>query len=227
MKTIFLIAFSVVLTACTTPRANYSPVPQAISEPPLNSISTVSVGDTMLRQGEFTEHEAIFVPAAIPAGLYTIQPGYYLKTGEDGSTEFYYPGGPQAGRVDKPAIADNWSNVIIRNGNPTQICVLTVYGLAITTCNSENKFKRQKVDGFQRDSFQQTLIYSGKSGNKINIAYREFSNSLARPAFNNNVEYDLSDSKIIAYKGAQLEILEATNQHIKFKLLKNFNAAVR
>lgn len=83
------------------------------------------------------------------------------------------------------------------------------------------------MPSLHRDSFQQTLLYSGKVGNKINIGYREFSNSLARPAFNNNVEYDLSESKTIAYKGAQLEILEATNQHIKFRLIKNFNSAVR
>ncbi len=83
------------------------------------------------------------------------------------------------------------------------------------------------MPSFHRDSFQQTLLYSGKVGNKINIGYREFSNSLARPAFNNNVEYDLSESKTIAYKGAQLEVLEATNQHIKFRLIKNFNSAAR
>ena len=62
-------------------------------------------------------------------------------------------------------------------------------------------------------------------GTKVNIGYREFSASLARPAFNNNVEYDLSESRVVGYKGAQLEILEATNQHIKYKVLRNFNGA--
>lgn len=77
------------------------------------------------------------------------------------------------------------------------------------------------------DSFQQTLIYSGKVGNKINIGYREFSGSIARPAFNNNVEYDLSESTTIGYKGAQLEIIEATNQYIKYRVIKNFNSALQ
>ncbi len=76
-----------------------------------------------------------------------------------------------------------------------------------------------------QDSFQQTLIYNGRVGSKINIGYREFSNNTARPAFNNNVEYDLNESPNIAYKGAELAIIEATNQHIKFKLLRNFNEA--
>ncbi|MCD0195610.1 hypothetical protein K1T77_12420 [Acinetobacter baumannii] len=44
-----------------------------------------------------------------------------------------------------------------------------------------------------------------------------------RPAFNNDVEYDLSQSKEIGYKGALLEIIEATNQDIKYKVIRNFN----
>ena len=60
-------------------------------------------------------------------------------------------------------------------------------------------------------------------GNKINIGYREFSSNSARPAFNNDVEYDLNESKQIGYKGALLEVIKATNQDITYKVLKNFN----
>ena len=74
-----------------------------------------------------------------------------------------------------------------------------------------------------KNSFQRSLIYNGKIGDKINVAYREFSNDLARPAFNNNVEYDLKESKTIAYKGAVIEVLDANNQIIKYRVLKNFN----
>ena len=73
-----------------------------------------------------------------------------------------------------------------------------------------------------KNFFQQTLIYSGISGDKINITYRESSGSIVNPSFSNNVEYDLSKSKIIGYKGCRLEVVKATNQSIKFKLLSNF-----
>lgn len=227
MRPFLTLLFIVILSGCAAPRANYAPMSQAISEPPLNSINTISIGDIMVRQGEYTEHDAIFVSHPINAGAYTIQPGNYLKTGEESGAEFYYPGGSEPGRVDKSMFADNWSSVIIKNHGSPQICVLTVYGTSITTCNDGSNFQRRKVSSLQRDSFQQTLIYSGKIGNKVNVAYREFSNSLARPAFNNNVEYDISESKIVGYKGAQFEIIEATNQHIKFRLIKNFNSATR
>ncbi len=41
------------------------------------------------------------------------------------------------------------------------------------------------------NSFQQTLIYSGKFGNKINVEGTVNSQVIKpRPAFNNDVEYD-------------------------------------
>jgi len=57
------------------------------------------------------------------------------------------------------------------------------------------------------------------------VGYREFSNNLARPAFNNTVEYDLTDSKIIGYRGARIEVIEATNEFRKYKVIQNFNKA--
>lgn len=82
--------------------------------------------------------------------------------------------------------------------------------------------KRVKLPTLADNSFQQTLIYSGRIGDRITLGYREFSNSLARPAFNNDVEYDLNESKIVGYKGARVEVIEATNQEITYKVLSNF-----
>jgi hypothetical protein len=95
----------------------------------------------------------------------------------------------------------------------------------VHACQSNIPFERPKRPVLQSDSFQQTLIYSGKVGNKINIGYREFSNNLARPAFNNAVEYDLTDSRIIGYRGARIEVIDATNEFIKYKVIQNFNKA--
>lgn len=46
---------------------------------------------------------------------------------------------------------------------------------------------------------------------------------MARQAFSNDVEYDLSESHQVRYKGALLEIINATNQSITYKVIRNFN----
>lgn len=212
------------LVGCASPKYNYVPASVAISEPPIGSVTTVRIGDTMLRQGKYREHDALYLRAAREISwAYTLHPGYYFKDGEDESAEFYSPGrGENGGKVEKAALADPWKSVMTKK-SAQELCVVTVFNA--TSCNAVQDIERTKRPVLTDDSFQQTLIYNGRVGSKINIGYREFSNNLARPAFNNSVEYDLNDSNLIAYKGAEMEILEATNQHIKFKLIRNFNAS--
>ena len=72
-------------------------------------------------------------------------------------------------------------------------------------------------------SFKQELIYGGKIGNIIKIHYREYLNNLARSAFAQNLEYDLSDSNFIRFKNFSFEILDADNSVIKFKVTSDNN----
>jgi len=214
------------ILSCTTVSSRYVPLVIAISEPPLNSVNIAQLGDNLLRQGTFSEHDAIYVKSDIdvgPFGEYTIRPGFYLKGGENQDSDFFTPstyGG--GGSVVRNPFVDPWKWVRAYKGRNT-ICIVTVFSVSI--CEDGAAFERTRQPVAASNSFQQTLIYSGKLGNKLKISYREFSGSLARPAFNNDVEYDLNESNLIGYKGARLEVIEATNDHIKYKVIKNFNAA--
>ena len=101
MKSLFMFVCVLLLAACASPKYNYMPVTTAISEPPIDSVSLVQVGDTMLRQGKYQEFDAIYLTRqADPSWAYTLYPGYYLKQGEDDTAEYYYPGGgDDSGRV--------------------------------------------------------------------------------------------------------------------------------
>jgi len=73
------------------------------------------------------------------------------------------------------------------------------------------------------------LIYSGRAGNVLNITYREhnfrvtsagLSQGSPRPAFTQQVQYDLSTSDIIVFQGWVIKVLDANNQTIRFKVEK-------
>jgi len=70
-------------------------------------------------------------------------------------------------------------------------------------------------------SATQQLIYSGKSGTVIRIMYREFANQLARPAFSQDLTYDLAESPIITFRDTKIEVKEASNSNIRFLVLKS------
>ncbi len=221
-KMLALSAFALILVGCASPKYNYTPKVTEISDPPVGSVNTSYIGDAMLRQGSYTEYDGIVVtqPAKV-AIAYTVLPGQYKKTGEDNKREYYIPsGGEKSGGIDKAWVADPWKSIMAEKST-NKLCVITVFNAY--TCSDNMPFERKKINMASADSFQQTIMYSGKIGNKINLSYREFSNSIARPAFNNDVEYDLSESKVLGYKGARIEVIEATNQYIRYKVVSNFN----
>jgi hypothetical protein len=102
----------------------------------------------------------------------------------------------------------------------SKFCAITAYN--IKTCKKDVSFRKDNRTNESLDSFQQTLIYSGRVGNKVNIGYREFSGDRARPAYNNDVEYDISTDKVIAYKGADIQIINADNKEITYIVNRNF-----
>ena len=221
---LYILFYMMLLYGCAAPRYNYIPESRNISEPPLNIISVAQVGDEMVRQGKVTEHEAIQVTVPVSVGTfgnsYTIMQGIYKKAGEDDEYGYYVPyEGHDSGFITKAALVDPWKCIATMKSE-RQIGIVTAFNVRIMgKATGVNWIKKSfKAD----DAFQQTLIYNGKSGSKIRLGYREFSNNLARPAFNNDVEYDLDESKTIGYKGARIEVLEATNQIIKYKLIQNF-----
>jgi hypothetical protein len=229
LQSILLIIASVVLAGCAAPKVNYQPVTNNISEPPLNSINEKYIGDELLRQGKYREHDAIHVTVPTKASwAYTVHPGYFLKMGEDEVAEYYRIGGAgeESGFIEKSAFADPYQSLMVKR-DKNALCVVTVMNVAACDEGHSTGFDKIKKPIVSQDTVQRTLIYSGKVGNKINVGYREFSGNTARPAFSNNVEYDLSESMSIGYKGALLEILEATNRSIKYKVISNFNAAER
>lgn len=219
----FLIISAILaLAGCASPTYNYAPKTADLSFPEVGAIAVARVGDKMLSQGKYVESEAITVSEQEQIGLaYTVQPGYFLMQGKDSKAKYYkFTTGNGAGQIVKSALADMPKAIMVENSDK-EFCIITWIDSYI--CDDEVKFKEDKVEVVTPDSFQQTLIYNGKVDDKINVGYREFNSNMARDSFRNEVEYDLSESSIIGYRGARLEIIEATNQNIKYRVISNFN----
>ena len=226
---------------CATPSFNYTPERTELSIPSLSVEALSYVGESMLTQGAHLTHDAIYLKEDVSfrtLGIldYIMKTGYYVKKGEDDQFEYYLPAKAHqdAGKVvnnENLSDEDNRSTydsvLIDKQKGVLGIMDVTELGTAIYRANEKSKdsFEKRKFTEISPDDFQQTLLYSGRIGDKVNISYREFSNYVARSAFNHDVEYDLSESMTIGYKGAQIEIIEATNELIRYKVLRNFNKA--
>lgn len=82
------------------------------------------------------------------------------------------------------------------------------------------KINFQKISVWAPGSKRKEILYNGKSKDTIKLAYREYIDDVARPAFYQDLNFDLAESKLIGFKGIQIEIIEATNSTIMFKVIK-------
>lgn len=75
-------------------------------------------------------------------------------------------------------------------------------------------------------NFQRVLEYSGRTGNAISIFYKEFNEiqngAFIRPAFTQEFKFDLGESNVIGIKGARIEVMQANNTGITYKVLAHF-----
>lgn len=220
LKFVLLAAALNSLFGCAIQRTLYQSQSETFSIPALDVVATASPGESLLSQGRRRVYDAININQPVSIDNFILPTGNYIKQSESSIFDYY-----TWDEVSHPTRGGIFSDgqhlkavMILRKGEMT--CVETFTSKIY--CSSSVKFQKVTTTVQDQESFQMTLLYSGKIGNKINLSYREFSGSLARAAFSNAVEYDLSESSVLSYKGSLIEVLEATNQIIRYKVLRNF-----
>lgn len=86
---------------------------------------------------------------------------------------------------------------------------------------TDTLFRKSPEGIIHGGAFKAEIVYSGLVGNTIKALYREYVNDLARPAYTTDLQYNLDQSKIIAYRSIKIEVVKATNTAIEFKVLSD------
>lgn len=204
-------------------------------ELPLNTVLKSEIGDKLITTGEEEFQEALKI-VEIPEFNIDFSLFFSLK----------YPNLkgqilPLTSFSDKWLLYYNKKDIVYHNDGSD-----FYFGVAVSKKNSaiilpfiktatnNNVFKTKEVEGFKTISeiyinndcyscFKQEFIYNGKVGTNLKFVYREYINDMARPAFNQDLQYDLNESNVVGFKGLRLEIINATNTNIEYKILSSFN----
>ncbi len=73
----------------------------------------------------------------------------------------------------------------------------------------------------EKGSFKIEIIYSGLDENNLKATYREYKDDVARPAFYQDLVYNLNKSKYIRYKKFKIQVLNATNEELDYIVLED------
>lgn len=195
------------------------------STPALNTEATAKVGDEILYQGTYYDREVINLSQEIKVGkngAYTLTPGHYLKTGEENGWGYYVEAkGPGAGKVIKAPDVVTLQPAFQVSSDGKTIGVITNYYQAVR--GEAKGITRSFEPAVSTESIQNALVYGGKDGSKIKLGYREIWMAIQRPSEVQFVEYDLTKSKIVESHGARIEVINATDDSIRYRVIKSFN----
>ena len=196
---LLVIAMAFALSGCGSDPVRHV---QSITVPAVGSVATRGVGERLLESGRGVLVSDLELQDGVTIGKYRLPKGLYEYDDEDHET-IQFDGPDEDFYMRK---SDGLLCI-----EDTSVCAAAKYTL------------RKRLDSVSEDTLQQTLLYNGKIGNKITLGYREFYSDIARPAFSNTADYDLSASKVVGYKGARLEIIKATNTEITYRVLSGFS----
>jgi hypothetical protein len=250
-KLIIAAAAAASLTGCGTRRVQdpaqqlgIQPVVPAVEEfrlPAVGATATAAVGASMVSVAKVNVAQVIELPEALsvvrpyahdPAYTYhfTIPAGTYKLAATDVVGAQYFTFGPQlvswvtGGKLShsERAVADF---KLTREGAPHFAWAIQGSGELFTVSLSAPRFNRSTRQEPTAGGFRRELVYSGVSQGTVGILYREFIDDMARPAFSQDLRYDLAQGNLIGYQGARFEVLKADNTGITYRVLSHLDAS--
>lgn len=202
---------------------NDNPMIELTSEPPENQINIANVGDILLHTWIRPVFEAIEFSKEVKFGLGSLKltKGHYVKFAEDERSEYFRPSKLEgSGKIIRgPLVVWPFESLQVLKGK-SKICGIITSGGKF--CRNNVQYQRVKVIVDPYLSVHMQLKYLGRSGNNISIQFRVSQDYPARGGKEETIVHDLESSNIFKQKYAILEVLEATDQSIEYKVLSDF-----
>lgn len=85
----------------------------------------------------------------------------------------------------------------------------------------EVKFEKTSSEIVDSVNFRRDLEYVGYDKGVAIVAYKEFKGGIARPAFTQEIRYDLNGGDVVGFRSARFKILSATNASIKYQVIRH------
>ena len=200
------------INSCSSPFQAVIPEPLNENKPMLNQETTSEIGVSLVSKEVGKIYNAIQIKSSVP-----YKSGYSKKEFMEGSV------------FVNDHIFKNF-DIYTQVGNKEySIAISKIDGhMALYSQGSVFQIKpvaysKLKLPVKEKEYFRQEFIYNGKVGNSLKFIYREFTDDYARPAFMQELQYDISESKLIGFKGLRITIIDVNNTSITYKVLNHFN----
>ena len=217
MKLLIALSLTLIFSGCGVTSKVTLPDNFSASTPPLNSIQETEIGVSLVSKESGFKYKALRLLKDTK-----IKTGYILKDVKAGEV---FINTLYTSKYDLYSKVDNsiYGIAIPKSGGKPITFYNSGAGMTFDKSSTPIEYKAELTPIPKKEYLKQEFIYNGKVGNAIKFTFREFVDDLARPAFTQDLQYDLTESKVIGFRGLRIEILSATNIKIEYKVLTHFD----
>jgi hypothetical protein len=225
LKKSFIVSVAFFVTACV-PLCAQEPttvLKRRGETPELNTPTLKEVGDALYAKFNFTETSGIKLNQAMTTKLLTrkinIPEAAFLWRHDEKKTSSFC-----AGRATVPGLWKEEEVVCFRDNNRDgRLDSIHILGTAFGSWSElkEPIFFHEATQLAPGGGYRYELLYEGVAAGVLRLTYREFVNDMARPSFTQELTYTLDPTGqgMVAFRGARLRILQASNESVKYEVL--------
>lgn len=225
-KHILTLALALSLIACTSVQVvEPSRVVESTgTEPRVGATSTVPVGGTLLSQYRLWSKSGTRIPSGytgrVGGAQVIVAPTDYLVRSIADGKEAYCTERLTMHNLRGVPTKPTCFVGSLRESTFTHVMVPADAIWWGTDLPQPLRFEQQEVSMPRSDSMRRELIYLGAAAKVIRLAYREYLGDLARPAFAQDVSYDVGELPMqVAFRNARFEVLSVSGSSITYRVL--------
>lgn len=216
------------LGGCASTTANLAPSITNMDIPPIGEVSTIEVGESAVQKARvyaFDAYELLQGIEHVGSGMsvgYTIrlEPGIYAATREEDNKIYYIAVGDTVESCGLGLCSQQSGGFYVEKDSG-DIYAVEDMNIPVKLREPPN-WRKTTHAAVGEPSFRQELVYNGRSGPTVRFLCREFSQDMIRPAFSQELTYDLDEGPDIGFRGVRIEVLEATNISLTYRVDRSF-----
>lgn len=207
----------VILAGCASVQET-TPQYQTGEFPEFGVTTTVYVGQVMVSEYDYMSQDRATLRGSVSGSLWTGRQGVgnganLIGAMSSGEKIYCVPPGIQG----MPCFKDSNSD-----GNFDTAYTMNAFGMVVNPVGIDNVAYDAQDQNIQ-DGFKYELVYQGVSDNTMRVAYREYTDNLARPAFHQDISYNLNEGEAsVRFRNVSMNILEANNNEVTYVVNTGF-----
>lgn len=211
LKLVFAMVSMAILAGCASVQET-TPQYQTGKFPELGVSTTVYVGQVMASEYDYMSQDRATLRGNVSGSFWTGRQGVgnganLIGAMSSGEKIYCVPPGIQG----MPCFKD--SN---NDGKFDTAYTMNAFGMVVSPVGIDDVAYDAKNQNIQ-DGFKYELVYQGVSDNTMRVAYREYTDNLARPAFHQDISYNLKEGvTTVRFRNVSMEIEKADNNEVTY-----------